>query len=681
MTIAAGDASATLSVATADDDMDEPHGTVHAALTADAAYAIDASAAAAAVTVRDNEIVACERGTAVPDPDAKPGLVADCKILLAARDTLRGTARLNWSASQGIGQWPGVTVRGQRVVGIELSNTRLNGAIPPALGGLSALTHLQLGDNSLTGPIPPELGNLSRLRLLSLVSNDLTGEIPAALGRLTGLTHLVMHQNALTGEIPWQMGNLSALQFVFLDYGHSHCLPREWRTLSSRPGFLASNFGELDLPFCPPPPCASETTIPGYATKPDLVYDCGVLLDIKDALRGTGRLNWDASRALSTWDGITIAGSPQRVTVLALPSRRLTGAIPPRLGRLDGLTNLSLEWNKLRGAIPAELQRLTALQYLSLYRNRLSGPVPAFLGGLTELRTLTLSDNYLAGAIPAELGNLPHLQGLFLYNNRLTGAIPAGVGRSQRPDRRLPVREHAHGLPAARAGAGGAQRPGAAQPGSLPVAIQDPDLRRPRHDGQRHGRRRLRLPHRPRRPHHAGHHLRGAARRQHHRPRDPPVRQRRHVAGGFLRPGGGGRPDGMASGRRLLRALHDHRRQGRSRPAIPRASCWPWNGEPTPSPAAAAPWCRARPLTCAGRRPTSTGRTSLRPSGTAPSTCGRLTGPGRGRQVRFRRGWGRPRARRARARRMIPGHRRIRPWCARTRSGATPICRPSGASA
>ena len=425
VTIAADAESATLSVATDDDDADEPHGTITASLAVDDAYAIDASAATAAVSVRDNEIVACERGTAVPDPDAKPGLVADCKLLLAAKDTLRGTASLNWSGDRAISRWTGITVAGQRVTKILLSRKRLTGTIPPELGGLSRLTHLQLGDNSLTGAIPPELGNLSQLWLLSLVGNNLTGEIPAELGKLTRLARLTMHQNDLTGEIPWQLGNLGQLNLLYLDDGHSGCLPREWQSLT----FLANNLDGLGLPTCPtPPPCANETTIPDYATKPDLVDDCGVLLDIKDALRGTARLNWDVSRALTTWDGITVAGTPPRVTILALPSRRLTGSLPPRLGRLDGLTNLSLEWNRLRGAIPAELRRLTELRYLSLYRNRLSGSVPAFLGGLTELRTLTLSDNYLAGAIPAELGNLPHLQGLFLYNNRLTGAIPPELG-------------------------------------------------------------------------------------------------------------------------------------------------------------------------------------------------------------------------------------------------------------
>ena len=44
----------------------------------------------------------CENGTAVPSPAANPGLVADCSALLTAKDTLRGTATLNWDADTAI---------------------------------------------------------------------------------------------------------------------------------------------------------------------------------------------------------------------------------------------------------------------------------------------------------------------------------------------------------------------------------------------------------------------------------------------------------------------------------------------------------------------------------------------------------------------------------------------------
>ena len=49
----------------------------------------------------------CSTGAAVSDPDDNPGLVSDCEALLASRDTLAGTATLDWSAERPIAEWEG----------------------------------------------------------------------------------------------------------------------------------------------------------------------------------------------------------------------------------------------------------------------------------------------------------------------------------------------------------------------------------------------------------------------------------------------------------------------------------------------------------------------------------------------------------------------------------------------
>ena len=113
------------------------------------------------------------------DAANNPGLVTDCEALLAARDILAGSATLNWSASNPIGQWEGVTLAGSPLRVTELNPWRLTGEIPAELGALANLQELRLNDNQLTGEIPPELGELANLEVLDLSSNQLTGEIPA----------------------------------------------------------------------------------------------------------------------------------------------------------------------------------------------------------------------------------------------------------------------------------------------------------------------------------------------------------------------------------------------------------------------------------------------------------------------------------------------------------------------
>ena len=122
-------------------------------------------------------------GLAVPGQTYNPGLMRDCQALLAAKDTLRGTATLNWSVDTAITGWDGVTTSGtpSRVTELDLSGESLSGSIPAELGKLLELTHLDLSSNSLAGEIPRELGELSNLTELRLSGNSLTGCIPLAL--------------------------------------------------------------------------------------------------------------------------------------------------------------------------------------------------------------------------------------------------------------------------------------------------------------------------------------------------------------------------------------------------------------------------------------------------------------------------------------------------------------------
>ena len=237
----------------------------------------------------------CVSGGAVVDA-TNTGLLSDCGMLLAARDTLAGTASLNWSADTPITEWNGVVLGGthghvteldlgalglngripkelgslanlrwlflgqnqltgeippelgglSNLTGLWLSSNQLTGEIPPELGRLSNLTQLVLGGNQLTGEIPPELGGLSNLTELVLGGNQLTGEIPPELGGLSNLTRLVLADNQLTGEIPPELGGLSNLAELFLDGNQlTGCVPVGLRDVAEE-----NDLGELELPDC-----------------------------------------------------------------------------------------------------------------------------------------------------------------------------------------------------------------------------------------------------------------------------------------------------------------------------------------------------------------------------------------------------------------------------------------------
>ena len=173
-------------------------------------------------------------------------------------------------------------------------------------------------------------------------------------------------------------------------------------------------------------PSLSECSdaVPSAASNPGLVADCEALLAARDTLAGSGTLNWSGSTAIAAWDGVTLSGSPLRVTSLVLSDSQLTGTIPPELGNLNNLERLNLTRNQLTGDIPPELSLLTNLQLLALGGNQLTGPIPTWLVNITNLEELYLWGNQFTGAIPPELGNLPGLVKLGLSRNRLTGGIP-----------------------------------------------------------------------------------------------------------------------------------------------------------------------------------------------------------------------------------------------------------------
>ena len=163
---------------------------------------------------------------------------------------------------------------------------------------------------------------------------------------------------------------------------------------------------------------APPTTVTG-----DLAADCNTLLDIQETLRPTGTLIWDAGTDMDLWTGVTIAGTPPRVTKLIFASDGpLNGEIPTTLNNLTALEELHLNETQLSGPIP-DLRNLTALKVLALGYNQLSGPIPAWVNDLTNLQRLYLHNNQLSGPIP-NLSALTALTQLSLNNNQLSGPIP-----------------------------------------------------------------------------------------------------------------------------------------------------------------------------------------------------------------------------------------------------------------
>ncbi|CAF1062017.1 unnamed protein product [Rotaria magnacalcarata] len=113
--------------------------------------------------------------------------------------------------------------------------------IPPSLGHLKKLRHLDLGENKLDS-LPQEIGYLRELTRLIVASNQLT-QLPRSIGSLSNLSHLNVGENNLT-ILPEDIGQLEKLEQLYInDNPNLDVLPYELA--------LCTNLQIMSIENCP----------------------------------------------------------------------------------------------------------------------------------------------------------------------------------------------------------------------------------------------------------------------------------------------------------------------------------------------------------------------------------------------------------------------------------------------
>ena len=126
--------------------------------------------------------------------------------------------------------------------------------------------------------------------------------------------------------------------------------------------------------------CSSGIAVTNPDANTELVADCESLLGLRDRIAGDGALNWTARKPMSDWMGVTVSGTPQRVTALNLSAFGLNGELSGLLGNLTGLTTLNLSGNPLTGMLPSKLALLTNLTTVAISGTSFTGCAPEVLG-------------------------------------------------------------------------------------------------------------------------------------------------------------------------------------------------------------------------------------------------------------------------------------------------------------
>ncbi|CAL5353123.1 unnamed protein product [Camellia sinensis] len=336
-------------------------------------------------------------------------------------------ALASWNDSTPLCQWVGVTcgLKHQRVIGLNLFDQKLTGTISPHIGNLSFLHSLNLGTNSY-GEIPPEVGRLIRLQHLNSTNNFLQGQIPVNLSQCSKLVDLALHLNHLEGPIPFELGSLSRLVTLSL---HSNNLTGKFP--ASIVPLFGSQLTNLDI---------SINQFMG--TLPNSISNLSIQLSwlhigeniidgsIPEEIQNLVNLN-ALGMEYNLLTGIipTSVGKLSNLKILELRGNHLIGEIPSTIGNITQLLLLGLSNNSLEGNIPSSLKNCIYLQALHLYQNKLNGTIPKCLMNLSSLsRGLDISHNSLTGLLPAEVENLKELVILNVSYNKLSKEIPSTLG-------------------------------------------------------------------------------------------------------------------------------------------------------------------------------------------------------------------------------------------------------------
>jgi Leucine-rich repeat (LRR) protein len=278
-----------------------------------------------------------------------------------------------WLGLEDVCAWSGVTCNGDKsVVGLDLSENRLEGAFVSEIGFLSSLTTIDFQGNSLSGDLCTDIGLLKNLTRLQLGRNSIGSGygIPSEIGNLEKLQVLGLRANSFVGKVPSELSRLTNL----VDFSVT----------------LNSIFSQGPLPL----------------------WNLSLLT------------NLDAGKCGITGSIPAQIGLMKGLTSLHLYDNFLTNTIPSEIGLLTDLIEIMLFSNDITGTIPTTIAKLGKLKSLEVQANQLTGIVPSEVGLVTRLTSLDISSNSVNGTIPLEMTNCSWLRQFIASSNQLTGTLP-----------------------------------------------------------------------------------------------------------------------------------------------------------------------------------------------------------------------------------------------------------------
>ncbi len=338
---------------------------------------------------------------------------ADSLALVDLYNACNGT---NWNSQDywltgPIGEWAGVQIADNRVVGLSLSGNNVTGVFPESFGNLDGMLDISMSQNEITG-LPESFGNLINMTRCWIGWNPLSS-LPVSFGNLDSLEELHIGYTEL-GELPESFGNLDNLNWLGLGDAGLNSLPSTFGNLSSLQHCfiwgnslteLPASFGELESLFY-------------------LTLDQNQLTSLSENFGDLDNLSH-----LNIEDNLlqelpASFGDLASLDSLLLAQNQLI-SLPENFGNLADLIYLRLSLNKLT-SFPESMVDLATIQVILADQNQIES-LPENIGDLgNTLHLLGLSNNNIS-KLPSSIGEMDVLYELYATNNKIL-ELPESIG-------------------------------------------------------------------------------------------------------------------------------------------------------------------------------------------------------------------------------------------------------------
>lgn len=276
-------------------------------------------------------------------------------------------SKKNW-LQRPVSSWEGVTVKGERVTGLELFELQNN--FPAEFYNLDALERLRLQSaDNLTGSLDKRMAGFKRLNYLNIDAGGLEVDFIDRLPDFTEIREIIIRAQKIKGQIPENIDALTRLTSLSLSAeSFKSTIPERLGNLSKLTSLTLN--GEI------------------YGAIPESL------------------------------------GKAMELRFIDLSSNKLSGKIPESFSGLNNLEYLNLEKNQLSGAIPVHLFNLPFLYSFFAGHNQLES-IPENFFSSKSLDFIDLSHNKIQGGLPQSVSaEVPMDIHVYLNHNQLSGKVP-----------------------------------------------------------------------------------------------------------------------------------------------------------------------------------------------------------------------------------------------------------------